>query len=78
MNYLYEVPLSYIKIHGSLSHEEDKDKDFVLRYLVELTNSQRIQLIATEVNSEREWQTLQHFGVQWGTGKYFTDMAGGS
>ena len=78
MNYLYEVPLSYIKIHGSLSHEEDKDKDFVLRYLVELTNSQRIQLIATEVNSEREWQTLQHFGVQWGTGKYFTDMTGGS
>lgn len=71
MNYLNDIPVSYLKLHGSLSHQEDNEKGFVLNYLVELANALHFQLIATEVSSQREWNTLQYFCIPWGSGSYF-------
>jgi EAL domain-containing protein (putative c-di-GMP-specific phosphodiesterase class I)/GGDEF domain-containing protein len=67
MEYLNELPLSYLKLHGSLSHANSvAEKEFVLHYLSELASSLGIQLIATELQNEKESVAMQHLGIAWG------------
>ncbi len=71
MNYLNELPLHYLKLHSSLSHDIDDDKEFIIYYFHELAEILGLQIIASGVQSEKEWQVLQDKGVRWGQGDYF-------
>ena len=71
MSYLNELPLSYLKLHSSLSHELDEDKEFILHYFHEISIIFGIELIATEIQTQKEWEVVESMGVHWGQGAYF-------
>lgn len=67
MNYLQEIPLNYVKIHGSLIHNASKSEqsEMMLRYLVDLLQTVGIEAIATQVQSEDEMIQMQKMGITW-------------
>lgn len=74
MTYLNELPLNYLKLHGSLSHEIDEDKTFIIHYLLDIATNFNMDIIATEVENRTEWHNLSSLGVQWGQGDYFNEL----
>lgn len=74
MSYLNELPLSYLKLHGSLSHDMDENKEFIIHYFYELADMLGIKVIATEIQNQKEWQLLKDIGVLWGQGAYFNSL----
>ena len=73
MNYLDELPLAYLKLHGSLSHDMDENKEFILHYFQEVATVFAVEIIATQVQNQKEWEILQGLGVRWGQGAYFNE-----
>ncbi|WP_028388482.1 bifunctional diguanylate cyclase/phosphodiesterase [Legionella fairfieldensis] len=72
MHYLSELPISYLKLHGSLIHDviENQNKQFFIHYFSEMAKILDIQLIATQVENEKQWQVLQELHLKWGQGQY--------
>lgn len=72
MHYLNELPLNYLKLHGSLIHDIDKNqnKQFFIHYFSEMAAMLDIQLIVTQIENENQWQILKKMGIQWGQGNY--------
>ena len=71
MSYLNDLPVSYLKLHGGLSHQLDEDKQFIIQYLLDLAGLFAIKLVATEVQNEDEWVLMKSLGITWGQGVYF-------
>ena len=71
MSYLNELPIQYLKLHGSLSHALDSDKKFIVKYFCDMPNANELDIIATELQTEVEWNNMKALGVSWGQGAYF-------
>jgi diguanylate cyclase (GGDEF)-like protein len=67
MNYLQEIPLSYVKIHGSLIHDAFKtdQSEMMLRYIIDLLQTVGIEAIATQVQSLDQVKQMKKMGIQW-------------
>lgn len=74
LHYLNELPINYLKLHGSLIQDiaDNQIKQFFIHYLHEMSKILNIQLIATQVETEKQWQALQKLGLKWGQGHYLS------
>lgn len=72
--YLSRLRLTFIKIDGSLSQDihASTDKQFFVRHLKNAADTLDISLIATNIESEKDWQTLQNLGIEWGQGHFLS------
>lgn len=76
MHYLSDLPITYIKLHGSLTYNMDKDqsKQFFLYYFNEMAKTLDLQVIATQVESSTQWEMLQTLSIIWGQGLYLAPI----
>lgn len=63
MDYIYEFPISYLKLHGGLTHIQDEISAFIGSYLGELGHIMDVSIVATQVDSDKEWHVLQEHGI---------------
>lgn len=64
MSYLYEFPISYLKLHGGLMHIQDELTSFIVSYIAELGQILNVLIVATQVDDNKEWQQLQQHGIR--------------
>ncbi|KTD14480.1 two component histidine kinase [Legionella gratiana] len=76
MHYLSDLPITYIKLHGSLIYDivRDQSKQFFLYYFNEMAKTLDLQVIATQVESSAQWKTLQTLSISWGQGLYLASI----
>ncbi len=74
--YLSTLKISYIKIDGSFVQilETDETKQRIIKLLKAATESLGITLIGTNIESSIQWETLRKLSVQWGQGKYISEV----
>ncbi|WP_298627768.1 EAL domain-containing protein [uncultured Legionella sp.] len=72
LHYLSELHIDYIKLHGSLVQDidENESKQFFIHYFNEMAKTLDIQVVATQVERESQWQALEIVHVHWGQGRY--------
>ncbi|MDX1836694.1 GGDEF domain-containing protein [Legionella taurinensis] len=72
MHYLKQLPLNYLKLHGSLIQDiqENQNKQFFIHYFNEMANTLDIRVIATQIESDKQWLTLKSLNLHWGQGQY--------
>lgn len=72
MHYLNQLPISYLKLHGSLIYDvqENQNKQFFIHYFNEMAHTLDIQVVATQIESDKQWATLKSLNLQWGQGQY--------
>lgn len=72
LHYLSELHVDYIKLHGSLVQDidENESKQFFIHYFNEMARTLDIQVVATQVEQEAQWQALEIVHVPWGQGRY--------
>ena len=76
MHYLSELPITYLKLHGSLTYDlaENQNKQFLLHYFNEMACTLDIQVIATQIETETQWQAINNIHLKWGQGCYLSDV----
>ncbi|KTD25685.1 two component histidine kinase, GGDEF domain protein/EAL domain protein [Legionella lansingensis] len=74
MHYLNELPIDYVKLHGSLLQDvvENQNKQFFIHYFNEMAKTLGIKVIATQIETEAQWQALRGLGIKWGQGEYLS------
>lgn len=72
--YLTELPIDAVKLHASVVRNIDAqlEQQLFIRGLVVSHQSRGVQVIATGVESQLEWQALQKLGVSGAQGFYFS------
>lgn len=70
--YLSDLHIDYIKLHGSLVQDidENESKQYFLHYFNEMAKTVDIQVVATQIEQEAQWQSIQIAHVMWGQGQY--------
>jgi diguanylate cyclase (GGDEF)-like protein len=70
--YLNELPIRYIKLHGSLIQDitNRQSKTFSPHYFYKITKSLGIEVIVTQVEKKDQWEALQGMSIRWGQGIY--------
>jgi diguanylate cyclase (GGDEF)-like protein len=76
LHYLNELSFNYIKLHGSLFQDvaENQNKQFFIHYFVELAKTLDIQVIATQIEREAQWDILNQLGIDVGQGQYLSKI----
>lgn len=76
LHYLSELHIDYIKLHGSLVQDidENESKQFFIHYFNEMAKTLDIQVVATQVEQEAQWQALEIVHVPWGQGRYLNPV----
>lgn len=76
LHYLSELHVDYIKLHGSLVQDidENESKQFFIHYFNEMARTLDIQVVATQVEQEAQWQALEIVHVPWGQGRYLDQV----
>ncbi|HHF7346734.1 TPA: LapD/MoxY N-terminal periplasmic domain-containing protein [Legionella feeleii] len=76
MHYLSELAITYLKLHGSLTYDlaENQNKQFLLHYFNEMACTLDIQVIATQIETETQWQAINNIPLKWGQGCYLSDV----
>lgn len=72
--YLTELPVEAVKLHASVVRHIDNqlEQQLFIRGLVASHQARGVKVIATGVESQAEWQTLQKLGVSGAQGFYFS------
>ena len=72
--YIEELPLESVKLHPSVVRNIDQhlEQQLFVRGLIASYSSKGIRVIATGVELEAEWMSLQKLGVAGGQGFYFS------
>ncbi|KTD66174.1 EAL domain-containing protein [Legionella spiritensis] len=72
MHYLNQLPVNYLKLHGSLIYDiqDNQNKQFFIHYFNEMAKTLDIEVIATQIESEKQWSSLKNLHLQWGQGRY--------
>lgn len=72
--YLIELPIDAVKLHPSVVRniERQLEQQLFIRGLVASHQAKGVKVIATGVESEAEWQTLQKLGVSGAQGYFFS------
>ena len=68
--YLQSLPLDYLKIDRSFTHDivRDKDAQFFVQSLVSIAKSCDVMILAEGVETEEQWQQLLALGIDGGQG----------
>ncbi|CEK11140.1 bifunctional diguanylate cyclase/phosphodiesterase [Legionella hackeliae] len=76
MHYLNELPINYIKLHGSLFCDvtENQNKQFFIHYFNEMAKILDIKVIATFIETQDQWGVLQSLGLKWGQGQFLSGI----
>ncbi|KTD51635.1 two component histidine kinase [Legionella quinlivanii] len=76
MHYLNQLPLDYLKVHGSLFHDidENQTRQFFFYYFNEMAKTLNIQVVATQIETEKQWETLKSLKLRWGQGKFLGNL----
>jgi diguanylate cyclase (GGDEF)-like protein len=71
-HYLSDLHIDYLKLHGSLIQDinENESKQFFIHYFNEMAKTMDIQVVATQVEQQAQWEALQVVHVTWGQGRY--------
>ncbi|MCL9683485.1 bifunctional diguanylate cyclase/phosphodiesterase [Legionella maioricensis] len=74
LHYLSDLPIDYLKLHGSLVQDidENESKQFFIHYFNEMAKTMDIQVVATQVEQQAQWEALQIIHVPWGQGRYLS------
>ncbi|BCA95045.1 GGDEF domain-containing protein [Legionella antarctica] len=72
LHYLSDLHIDYIKLHGSLVQDidENESKQFFIHYFNEMAKTLDIQVVATQVEQQAQWEALQLAHIPWGQGRY--------
>lgn len=75
MHYLNQLPISYLKLHGSLIQDvdENQNKQFFIHYFCEMATILDFQVIATQVETATQWEALQSLRMKWGQGRFLSN-----
>lgn len=75
MHYLNQLPISYLKLHGSLIQDidENQNKQFFIHYFCEMAHILDIQVIATQIETAAQWNALQNLRMKWGQGRFLSN-----
>lgn len=69
-SYLQSLPLDYLKIDRSFTHDivRDKDAQFFVRSLVAIAKSCDVMILAEGVETQAQWEQLLEMGIEGGQG----------
>ena len=69
-SYLQSLPLDYLKIDRSFTHDivRDEDAQFFVQSLVAIAKSCDVMILAEGVETEAQWEKLLALGIQGGQG----------
>ncbi|KTC75189.1 two component histidine kinase [Legionella birminghamensis] len=76
MHYLNQLPVDYLKLHGSLLHDidENQNRQFFIYYFNEMAKTLNIQVVATQIETDTQWETLKSLKLRWGQGRFLGDL----
>ncbi|HIG0327786.1 TPA: bifunctional diguanylate cyclase/phosphodiesterase [Legionella pneumophila] len=76
LHYLSDLNIDYVKLHGSLvtDIDENESKQFFIHYFNEMAKTMDLVVIATQVESEAQWQALQVVHIPWGQGRFLSSV----
>ena len=76
LNYLRDLHIDYLKLHGSLVQDidENESKQFFIHYFNEMAKTMDIQVVATQIEHQAQWQALQDVHVLWGQGRFIAEV----
>ncbi|WBV62462.1 EAL domain-containing protein [Legionella pneumophila 130b] len=76
LHYLSDLNIDYLKLHGSLvtDIDENESKQFFIHYFNEMAKTMDIAVVATQVESEAQWQALQIVHIPWGQGRFLSSV----
>lgn len=73
--YLNELPLAYVKLHGSLIRDMNQQGETLSpAYFYKITKTLGIEVIATQVERREQWKALQEMSIRWGQGIYLDSI----
>lgn len=76
LDYIYQLPIRYLKLHPALSMMPNKmNKQFLLSYFGELGKVFGIDIIATHIRSEEQWSLMKEMSITWGQGYFLAAPA---
>lgn len=77
LQYLSDLHLNYLKLHGSLIQgiDENESKQFFIHYFNEMAKTLDVQVVATQVELQVQWDALNLVHVSWGQGRYLSPVA---
>lgn len=72
LHYLSDLHIDYVKLHGSLAQDIDdnESKQYFIHYFNEMAKTLDIQVVATQVEQEAQWYSLQLINIPWGQGRF--------
>lgn len=72
MDYLHQLPIRYMKLHGCLTQdvEENQNKQFLLHYFNKMAKIVSIDVIVTRIETQGQWLILQDLGFIYGQGNF--------
>lgn len=76
MHYLTELHIDYIKLDGSLVQDlaKNPNKQFFIHYFHEMAKTLKTQVVATQIESAKQWTAVQNAEIRWGQGQYLTEI----
>lgn len=76
LHYLSDLHINYLKLHGSLVHDIDENQSmqFFIHYFNEMAKTLDIDVIATQVEQQAQWQALERVHIPWGQGRYLAGV----
>lgn len=76
MEYLEDLPILYVKLHGSLARDlvENESKQIFIHHFVAMAKTLEIQVIATQVEEAEQWTVLKSAGIVWGQGRHLAGL----
>ena len=72
MDYLQDLPIQYFKLHASLAKDivDNESQHVFIQHFASMAETLDIQVIATQVENEDQWASLNSAGVVWGQGSF--------
>lgn len=76
LHYLSDLNIDYLKLHGSLvtDIDENESKQFFIHYFNEMAKTMDIEVVATQVEHQAQWQALQIVHIPWGQGRFLSSV----
>lgn len=76
LHYLSDLNIDYLKLHGSLvtDIDENESKQFFIHYFNEMAKTMDIEVVATQVERQAQWQALQIVHIPWGQGRFLSSV----
>jgi EAL domain-containing protein (putative c-di-GMP-specific phosphodiesterase class I) len=76
LHYMNDLSIDYVKLHGSYTHhvDDNQSKQFFIHYFNEMAETMEIKVIATQVESQSDWERLNRLNIHYGQGRYLAPV----